>query len=358
MTGQKNSQSEKTAPTKNRTGHLPAQEKKNSPKKNLAVKTSAPQKSGQKSSAPTQATPSSGLDKYLDFYLAHLRVERNLSPHTLESYGLGVRGLLASLGEEVAHPKDITRDHLNAHLQTLTNSQNLSARSRAARLSGIKSFFAFLTQESVIERSPAFNITGPRLPRTLPKALSAENIATLVTAPDITTPLGLRNRAMLELMYAGGLRVSELLNLTLSQVNLPDAFLRVVGKGSKERVTPIGQTATLFLNRYLNEVRPTLIKSKSEPTIFLNRRGLKISRQYFWRLIGEEALKVGLPPVSPHVLRHSFATHLVEGGADLRAVQMMLGHASLATTEVYLKVTTKRLKEVHDRHHPRSGRKP
>ncbi|MDR1607171.1 MAG: tyrosine recombinase XerD [Deltaproteobacteria bacterium] len=300
--------------------------------------------------------PNPALEKFLDFYLAHLRVERSLSGHTIEAYGRGLGHFLAYLDPAIIDPQKITRDHLTAYLEELTLNLHLSPRSRAARLSALKGFFAFLTRELIIERNPSFNLTGPTLPKTLPKALSTEDIVTLVTSPDVTTPLGLRDRAMLELMYAAGLRVSELLSLTLGQVNLPDAFLRVTGKGSKDRVTPIGQKATLLLEKYLTEVRPTLIKPKSGPVIFLNKRGLKMSRQYFWRLIGELAIKSGLPPVSPHVLRHSFATHLVEGGADLRAVQMMLGHSSLATTEVYLKVTTKRLKEIHDRHHPRSGR--
>jgi integrase/recombinase XerD len=199
-------------------------------------------------------------------------------------------------------------------------------------------------------------VPGPKLPASLPKALSPEEILTLVTFPDTSTALGLRNRTMFELLYAGGLRVSELLNLTLGQINLEDSFLRVTGKGSKDRLVPIGRTAAEFLGLYLTRSRPLLAAPQSDSAVFLNRSGTKMSRQFFWKLISGQARLAGLPPVSPHVLRHSFATHLVEGGADLRAVQMMLGHASVGTTEVYLKVSSKRLREVHQRFHPRSGR--
>ncbi|MDR2142639.1 MAG: site-specific tyrosine recombinase XerD [Deltaproteobacteria bacterium] len=301
--------------------------------------------------------PSSSLDQLLDFFLAHLRVEKSLSGHTLESYGRSVAGFLAYLGAVgVTEAQRIERAHLNNYLLELTQSRALSPRSRAAHLSAIRGFLGFLAQEGVIPQNPAHQISGPRLPRTLPKALSEEDTLTLIAAPEPEIPFGLRNRAMLELLYAGGLRVSELLSLTLSQLNLPDAFARIIGKGSKERITPIGQTAVDLVGQYLTKARPLLAKPTSGPTVFLNKRGQKMSRQYFWKLLGQEAVKAGLDPVSPHVLRHSFATHLVAGGADLRAVQMMLGHASLATTEVYLKVTNRRLREVHDRYHPRSGR--
>ncbi|MDR1085316.1 MAG: tyrosine recombinase XerD [Deltaproteobacteria bacterium] len=297
------------------------------------------------------------MENYLDFYLGHLRVERGLSEHTLAAYGRDVRGFLNYLGRlGLAGPEDILKEHVTDYLAELSAGKGLCSRSRSRHLSAVRGFLQFLTQENEIKANPAFRIPGPKQPKPLPKALSEEEILTLVTSPDIGTPLGLRNRAMFELLYAGGLRVSELLGLKLSQINLPEAFLRVFGKGAKERLTPIGQTAVEFLSLYLAKARPLLAKPATDSTVFLNKFGAGMSRQYFWELISREAASAGLPPVSPHVLRHSFATHLVEGGADLRAVQMMLGHQSLATTEVYLKVSAKRLREVHDRHHPRSGR--
>jgi integrase/recombinase XerD len=295
------------------------------------------------------------LDFCLDFYLAHLRVERSLSGHTLEAYGRAVRGLMGYLADSgLSEPQAVQQSHIRDYLATLA-ARDLSPRARAACLSALKGFFGFLAEERVIPDNPAAQIAGPKLPKTLPKALSAEEIATLVAAPDISTTLGLRDRAMLELTYASGLRVSELLSLTLGQINLPEALLRILGKGQKERIVPIGQVAIELLEQYLKKARPLLAGPKSGSAVFLTKRGQKMSRQFFWRLIGKVAAGAGLPNVSPHVLRHSFATHLVDGGADLRAVQLMLGHASLATTEVYLKTSSRRLRETHDKYHPRSG---
>ncbi|MDR2422353.1 MAG: tyrosine recombinase XerD [Deltaproteobacteria bacterium] len=299
----------------------------------------------------------SPLIKHLDFFLAHLRVERSLSGHTLEAYGRAVRDLLEDLAQRGFGQSlgEVKRGDLIDHLTRLAEGRGLSPRSVCLRLAAIRGFFKFLAQERVLADNPAAKISKPKNPKTLPKSLSGEETAELVAFPNDNGLKGLRDRAMLELMYAAGLRVSELLSLTLSQVNLPEAYVRAFGKGQKERIVPIGQTAVELLERYLTLARPRLIQPKSGSVVFLTKRGLKMSRQYFWRLVKELALTAGLPPVSPHVLRHSFATHLVEGGADLRAVQLMLGHANLSTTEVYLKTTSKRLRKVHDDYHPRSG---
>jgi integrase/recombinase XerD len=197
----------------------------------------------------------------------------------------------------------------------------------------------------------------PRLPKTVAKALSRDDVLRLISSPAPEGPRGLRDRAMLELMYAGGLRVSELLDLSVGQLSLEEGFLRVRGKGSKDRLVPVGDAAVHYLGRYLKEGRGLLVKGKDSGTVFLNSRGSRMSRQFFWRMVAREAALLGLNNVSPHSLRHSFATHLVEGGADLRAVQLMLGHEDLSTTEKYLATGVRRLKGVHGRCHPRGGSK-
>lgn len=296
---------------------------------------------------------SDAMDNALDLYLGHLRVERNLSANTLMAYGRDLNAFSQCLeADHINHWAEVNRNHLTGYLLEL--AERLAPRSRARALSAIKAFFHFLEDEKIISQNPAHNFESPRLPRSLPKALGPEDICQLVTAPETHTPLGLRNRTMFELMYSAGLRVSELLDLTLSQVNLMDAFLRVQGKGAKERLTPMGEVAINLLARYLKLGRPHLVQPHSKGFVFLNKNGGHLSRQYFWRVLGQYARQLGLNGVTPHVLRHSFATHLVEGGADLRAVQMMLGHSSLATTEIYIKVSSERLTQVHRQFHPRS----
>lgn len=308
---------------------------------------------------------SAAYENALDLYLGHLRVERNLSGHTLAAYGRDLTAFLAWLGGRGLTGWDrVDRNALMGYLLELAEPRparggakpaaGLSARSRARHLSSIRAFFKFLEDEKVVDHNPAHNLESPKLPRSLPKALNTGDILKLVTAPETETPLGLRNRAMFELMYSSGLRVSELLDLTLARVNLEEAFLRVRGKGDKERLAPMGEVAADLLSRYLKESRPSLAGPKSGALVFLNHRGGRLSRQYFWRVLGRYADELGLAGVTPHVLRHSFATHLVEGGADLRAVQMMLGHASLATTEIYIKVGAERLARVHRQYHPRT----
>lgn len=293
------------------------------------------------------------FENALDLYLGHLRVERSLSGNTLMAYGRDLSAFLGWAEKKGLGSFDrIDRNLLMAYFLEL--SERLSARSRARALSAIKAFFAFLEAEKIIGHNPAHNFESPKLPRTLPKALGPEDILRLVTAPETESPLGLRNRCMFELMYSSGLRVSELLDLNLGQVNLEESFLRVRGKGDKERLAPMGEVAADLLAGYLKKARPRLMGAKSGAYVFLNKSGGRLSRQYFWRVLARYAGELGLSGVTPHVLRHSFATHLVEGGADLRAVQMMLGHASLATTEIYIKVGVDRLSRVHDRHHPRA----
>ncbi|MDR1044180.1 MAG: site-specific tyrosine recombinase XerD [Candidatus Adiutrix sp.] len=299
--------------------------------------------------------PAGALDNALDLYLGHLRVERNLSGNTLMAYGRDLAAFLAWLSERGLRDwEKVDRGRLMSYMLDL--SARLSPRSRARALSAIRAFFHFLEEEKILSCNPAHDFESPKLPRSLPKALRPADILRLVTAPETVSPLGLRNRTMFELMYSAGLRVSELLDLKLSMVNLEDSFLRVRGKGDKERLSPVGEVAVNLLARYLAGARPHLAGPKSGALVFLNHRGGRLSRQYFWRILGRYAEELGISGVTPHVLRHSFATHLVEGGADLRAVQMMLGHSSLATTEIYIKVGAERLSRVHRDFHPRAAK--
>ncbi|MDR1545274.1 MAG: tyrosine recombinase XerD [Deltaproteobacteria bacterium] len=307
-------------------------------------------------SPPAGPDRAEAFESALDFFLSHLQVERAFSGHSILAYGADLADLFGFLtAAGLSSPRQIGRNHIRDYFFHLARPGGLGPRSRARRLSAVKSFFAFLEQEGLVESSPAHGLQSPRRPRALPKALDREDVLKLLSSPQPDTLLGLRNRAMFETIYAAGLRVSELLALTLSQVNLQDSFLIVRGKGDKERLVPLGRDAAGFLEKWLKEGRPQLQRAGSGSFVFLSRRGVPPTRQWFWKLVADQARAAGLPDVSPHVLRHSFATHLVEGGADLRAVQMMLGHASLDTTEIYLKVDGGRLKKVHDAFHPRSG---
>ncbi|MDR2612235.1 MAG: tyrosine recombinase XerD [Deltaproteobacteria bacterium] len=298
-----------------------------------------------------------GWEALRDLYLGHLRVERGLSPHTISGYARDLADLAAFFaGKGIDAPARAGRGEIQGFVLHLAAERGLSARSRARKLSAVKGFFAFLENEGLAERDCAAGVEGPRLPRPLPKALTRREAELLVTSPDLSRPGGLRDRAMFELLYAGGLRVSELAGLTLGQLNLPESFLRVRGKGSKDRLVPVGDEAARWLARYMAEERPRLDRTGKASCLFLNARGGPLSRQYLWRLVSRHSALAGIRHASPHVIRHSFATHLVEGGADLRSVQAMLGHAGLGTTEVYLRAADSRLKSVHSRRHPRSGR--
>ncbi|MFH1091626.1 MAG: site-specific tyrosine recombinase XerD, partial [Pseudomonadota bacterium] len=227
-------------------------------------------------------------------------------------------------------------------------------RSRARVLSALKSFYRFLVKEGLMSENPASTVESPRHARYLPQTLSLDEVESLLSAPDVSTPGGLRDRAMLEVLYATGLRVSELISLQLGQVNLEAGYLRTLGKGSKERLVPLGDEAKVWVGRYLAEARNRWLRKKPSPYLFLSRRGTRLSRQYFWRQVRDYTLRADITKrVSPHTLRHSFATHLLARGADLRSVQMMLGHADISTTEIYTHVARERLKKLHHDHHPR-----
>jgi integrase/recombinase XerD len=304
--------------------------------------------------APSPLDKQEALYAALDEYLSHLRVEKGYAGNTINSYGADMNGFLAFLaGLGICRPEEIVQEHLTGYLAVL-DRVGLKAITRARKLSSIKGWMRHMREERVIEGDPGFELKSPKFARPLPKALGKEEVERLINVPDPDTPEGLMRLAMLEVMYGGGLRVTELVTLPLNQVHLKDGFLRIRGKGSKDRLVPLGETALRVLERYLKEVRPAFAGPKSGQTVFLNSKGAAMTRNTFWRMFARMAAEAGLPVTSPHTLRHSFATHLLEGGAGLRAVQAMLGHSSLSSTECYLKVEDKRLQEVHKRFHPRS----
>lgn len=230
----------------------------------------------------------------------------------------------------------------------------MSARSAARALSALRGFFRFLLMKERLSSDPTADLKSPQLWKTIPHTLSAEEIEALLNAPDTSTTLGLRDRAMVETLYATGLRVSELVSLPIEKLHFEPPFIRVLGKGSKERVVPLGDVAADWIDRYLSRGRPLLIREKHRE-LFLNHRGSPMTRQGFWKILRKHGVAAGIKsPISPHILRHSFATHLVEHGADLRAVQMMLGHSSLSTTEIYTHVARERLRRLYDEKHPRA----
>lgn len=229
-----------------------------------------------------------------------------------------------------------------------------SPRSVARLRSALKRFYAWLHRQQRIAQDPTTGLVAPRLPRALPGALSESDVERLLLAPDVTEPLGLRDRAMLELLYATGLRVSELIGLSFGQINLVQGVVRVTGKGNKERLVPVGDEALAWLGQYLQLARPVLLKRRESPLVFVTERGDGMTRQAFWYVIKRHAAGAGLPRLpSPHTLRHAFATHLLNHGADLRVLQMLLGHSDLSTTQIYTHVATARLKALHAKHHPR-----
>ncbi len=285
-------------------------------------------------------------------YLEALFLERGLSPRTVDAY----RNDLERFGREEidlgrdparARPRDVT-----GHLARLRR-QGLAPRSVARHLVALRGFFRHLAQLGERADDPTSGLAPPKQMRKLPRVLRESEVEELLAAPDTATPLGLRDKAMLELLYATGLRVSELVGLELAQLRLDVGFLLAWGKGGKERAVPVGEQAESFLGRYLREARPELVRGRHE-VVFVNHRGGPLSRQGCWKILTGYGRRIGVARLSPHVLRHSFATHLLEHGADLRAVQVMLGHASISTTQIYTHIHAQRLRALYDSHHPRS----
>jgi integrase/recombinase XerD len=290
-------------------------------------------------------------------YLDHLRVERRLSGHTLESYGRDLAGLAAFAAGADRRLEDLDRKALDAFVrQQRTRGQ--SPRSVARAVAAVRGFYRFLVLDRRLERSPAEDLQPPPAWPALPKFLSIEEVDTLLAQPDTSTPLGLRDRALIELLYATGMRVSELVGVRAADLHLDEQYLTCIGKGNKERLIPIGDQAAAWIEKYQASVRPGLTrhaKGRATPQLFVNARGGPLSRVGFWKILKGYGRQASLPrTLSPHVVRHSFATHLLERGADLRAIQMMLGHADLSTTQIYTHVLEARLKAVYNRFHPRA----
>lgn len=283
-----------------------------------------------------------------------LIVEKGLAPNTLEAYSRDLNRLVNFLKSRGIHFwEDSQALHLRQYLSWL-RGRGLGVRSIARNVVALRQFYRFLEKEEIIAENPVPAFFLQRASRKLPQILGRDEVQSLIHQPDPGTPLGLRDQAMIELLYATGLRVSELISLQTHQINLEGDYLTVKGKGSKVRVVPFGKWAKEILLRYLKELRPKLSKGRASSFLFLTRSGKAITRQGFWKLIRRHALAAGIEKkVTPHTLRHSFATHLLEGGADLRAVQSMLGHADISTTQIYTHVNSARLKEVHHKYHPR-----
>jgi integrase/recombinase XerD len=292
-------------------------------------------------------------DDAIHDFVAHLALERGLSPRSVEAYARDLRQFGHWLQSESLELDSVDRAAIRAYIGSRRDA-GLSARSAARALSALRGFFRYLVRDGRLRDDPTANLRSPSLWRTVPDALSSDEVEALLATPDTSTPLGVRDRAMLETLYATGLRVSELVGLPLDRLRLDPGFVRVVGKGGKERLVPVGDSALAWLERWIDGPRRD-IDRQLRPEVFLNARGGRLTRQGFWKILRGHGVTAGIrSPLSPHILRHSFATHLVENGADLRAVQMMLGHTSLTTTEIYTHVARERLRRLYDQMHPRA----
>jgi integrase/recombinase XerD len=289
-------------------------------------------------------------------YLTHLTVERRLAVNSVDSYARDLSLLAEFAAGRGIRVDALTRADLEGLVRELM-SDGRSPRSVARAVACYRGFYRFLAVEGRVKTSPAGDLRPPRAWKALPRYLSVEDVDRLLAQPDVTTPRGLRDRALIELLYATGMRVSELIGLRAGDVNLEASYLTCTGKGDKQRIVPIGDEAALWVRRYLREGRPALIGTRTTPRLFVNARGggRGLTRVGFWKILKAYARQARLKtPISPHVLRHSFATHLLERGADLRAIQMMLGHADLSTTQIYTHVLERRMRAVYDRFHPRA----
>ena len=291
--------------------------------------------------------------RFIEKYTDSLWLEKGLSDNTIVSYARDLRQLdeyLAQRGLSIAFAES---GDLMSFLADRSQA-GVKASSLARYLSSIKGFYKYMVRENHLAANPASLIDAPKQGRPLPKSLTESDVEALLAAPNVGTGLGLRDRAMLELLYACGLRVSELVNLDMSQLNLSAGVVKVFGKGSKERLVPIGEVAQNWLQKYIKQARPQLLKVAASGVLFPSNRGQHMTRQTFWHRIKQHGLTAGIQkPLSPHVLRHAFATHLLNHGADLRVIQMLLGHSDLSTTQIYTHVATQRLQNLHSQHHPR-----
>jgi len=293
--------------------------------------------------------------RVLDRFADGLWLADGLARNTLEAYRRDIaqfaRWLETARGKAAveADPADLQR-----HLAWQVESRHAKPRTTSRLVSSLKRFFRFAVREGLRADDPSADLDSPKLPRSLPKSLSEDEVEALLAAPDVSTAQGVRDRAMLETLYASGLRVSELVTLKSVQVSLDTGVIRVLGKGSKERLTPLGEEAIAWIERYRREARPELLGARKSDALFVTARGGAMTRQAFWALVKRHARRAGVRhPISPHTLRHAFATHLINHGADLRVVQLLLGHADISTTQIYTHVARERLKALHRKHHPR-----
>nr|WP_275582001.1 site-specific tyrosine recombinase XerD [Bacillus ectoiniformans] len=290
-------------------------------------------------------------------FIHYMIVEKNLAKNTIAAYERDLKHYLLFLEkvEQLSSLNQVTRAHIIQFLGHL-KTEGKSSRTVARHIASLRSFHQFLLREKAADQDPSVHIETPQMEKTLPKVLNLTEVEALLASPDPATPFGKRDQAMLELLYATGIRVSELTSLNTGDVHLSMGFVRCTGKGNKERIIPIGQTAIRILEAYLQDGRPSLhSKKKAEDALFLNHHGNRLTRQGFWKILKKLAQKSNIQKdLTPHTLRHSFATHLLENGADLRAVQEMLGHADISTTQIYTHVTKTRLKDVYSKFHPRA----
>jgi integrase/recombinase XerD len=294
------------------------------------------------------------MNHLLDQFLHYILVEKGLSKNTIDAYSHGLNRFLDYLRRKgIQEMPRVTKLDIRSFLLGLKR-QGLSTRSLVRNLAAIRSFFRFLIQEGILNANPIEELESPKIERKLPEILTLKEVEQLLEQANSQTPIGIRDRTMLEVLYATGMRVSELTKLPVQQVNLEGGYVLVFGKGSKERIIPLGSEAMKWIALYLNSARERLAKGKESPSLFINRSGKGMSRQQFWKNIKAYGRKAGIRKrITPHLLRHSFASHLLEGGADLRSVQIMLGHADISTTQIYTHVTGERLKKIHQRYHPR-----
>jgi len=291
--------------------------------------------------------------KLITEYLDSLWLEKGLSPHSRESYGRDLQQFSHWLESESKTLLSVESTNVQTYL-AIRLQKKISSRSTARFLSCMRGFYRYCLRENLLQENPISLIDNPKLPASIPKTLSEADVESLLNAPDLEDPIGLRDKTMLELLYACGLRVTELVELTVPQVNLRQNVIRVMGKGSKERLIPMGDEAAMWLNRYLREARPILLGHQPNEVLFPSSRAQMMTRQTFWHRIKHWASAAAIQkPLSPHTLRHAFATHLLNHGADLRVVQLLLGHSDLSTTQIYTHVARARMKEQHAAHHPR-----
>ena len=292
-------------------------------------------------------------DPRIEQFLDALWTEQGLSRNTLEAYGRDLQQFTLWLKSGQVDLLQVSREDIQRYLSAC-GARGVMPRTTARQLSSLRRYYRYLLREEKIDRDPTAEIESPRLGRPLPKSLNEEEVDRLLATPTLESALGLRDRAMLETLYATGLRVTELVGMALFQLNLDQGVVKIIGKGSKERLVPLGEEAAFWLDRYLREGRPGLVRGKSTDAVFPSNRGQAMTRQAFWHSIKRYALAAGInKSISPHTLRHAFATHLVNHGADLRVVQMLLGHSDLSTTQIYTQVARERLKQLHAAHHPR-----